>query len=285
MSEYGKVIDCKSLSENIRKRIADEVLYLKNKGIIPTLAVVLVGNNKASEVYVNAKEKVCKALGILSKKIVVQDNISQNQLIETITMLNNDKSVNAILVQLPLPSHIDVQTITSAITPEKDVDVFNPLNVGKIQSSYNTDLLPCTPKACLKVLDSINCSIIGQFCIVVGKSNIVGKPMANILLQREGTVCVCHSHTVNLKKYCQQADILIVAAGSPNLITENMVKPGVVILDVGINRVDGKICGDVDFENVSKKSSYITPVPGGIGVMTVTMLMENTILLTKQQHC
>lgn len=271
------MLDGKALSLKIRESLKVKVDEMKSKGIVPGLAVILVGDDAASKIYVSNKKKACKQIGILSKEYVLPSSTAQNELIDLILKLNNDSDIDGILVQLPLPAHIDEQDIISAISPQKDVDAFHPYNVGRIVTG-DYDFLPCTPAGIMELLKNAEISVSGKECVIVGRSNIVGKPAAMLLLHENGTVTICHSKTKDLQKVCARADILVAAVGKPRLITENMVKSGAVVIDVGMNRLDdGKLCGDVDFNAVERKASYITPVPGGVGPMTITMLMANTV--------
>ena len=278
------LMDGKLVSEKTRENIKSEVERLKNEfNKTPGLAVIVVGDDPASAVYVRNKHKACLAVGMNSYQIALPATISQDELISKIEELNADPSVDGILVQLPLPAHISELAVTKAILPEKDVDAFHSENVGKIMIG-KYDFLPCTPAGIVRLLDFYNISVEGKSCVVIGRSNIVGKPMALLLLERNGTVTVCHSKTKNLKEITKTADIIIVAIGKPRFLTADMVKPGAVIVDVGINRGDdGKLVGDVDFEAVSEVASYITPVPGGVGPMTITMLLENTLTAARKQ--
>lgn len=278
------IIDGKIIAETIKSELKKEIFKLKENGIIPGLAVVMVGNNKASEIYVGKKEKICEELGIYSEKYLLPESISQAELESLIEKLNTKSGINGILVQLPLPKHIDEFFINSKIVPEKDVDVFNPINIGKMMLG-KAKFLPCTPSGIVEMLKYHNIPISGKNCVVIGRSNIVGKPMATILTHLNGTVTLCHSKTKNLKEHCKNADIIVCGVGKPHFLTSDMIKDGAVIVDVGINRnEDGKICGDADFENLKKKASYITPVPGGVGPMTIVMLAKNTVLATKIQN-
>ena len=271
------VIDGKSLSERI-------INNLKDTNISPTLAVILVGNNPASEIYVRNKEKSCEKAGIVSKLFKYDEDIQEKELLEKICQLNNDDTIDAILVQLPLPDHIDENKITKAILPEKDVDGFTPVNIGLLASGLKPYAYPCTPKGIMTILKEYNINPDGKHAVVVGRSNIVGKPLSIMLLNANATVTTCHSHTENLKDITKTADILVAAVGKPKFITAEMVKEGAVVIDVGISRIDGKLCGDVDFENVSGKTSFITPVPKGVGPMTIASLMENTVELYKNRQ-
>ena len=278
------LMDGKLVSEKTRENIKSEVERLKNEfNKTPGLAVIVVGDDPASAVYVRNKHKACLAVGMNSYQIALPATISQDELISKIEELNADPLVDGILVQLPLPAHISEIAVTKAILPEKDVDAFHSENVGKIMIG-KYDFLPCTPAGIVRLLDFYNISVEGKSCVVIGRSNIVGKPMALLLLERNGTVTVCHSKTKNLKEITKTADIIIVAIGKPRFLTADMVKPSAVIVDVGINRGDdGKLVGDVDFEAVSEVASYITPVPGGVGPMTITMLLENTLTAARKQ--
>lgn len=271
------VIDGKGLSERI-------INNLKDTNISPTLAVILVGNNPASEIYVRNKEKSCEKAGIVSKLFKYDEDIQEKELLEKICQLNNDDTIDAILVQLPLPDHIDENKITKAILPEKDVDGFTPVNIGLLASGLKPYAYPCTPKGIMTILKEYNINPDGKHAVVVGRSNIVGKPLSIMLLNANATVTTCHSHTKNLKDITKTADILVAAVGKPKFITAEMVKEGAVVIDVGISRIDGKLCGDVDFEKVSGKTSFITPVPKGVGPMTIASLMENTVELYKNRQ-
>lgn len=280
------ILDGKSVSTKIKSQVATRVEELKQKGINVTLAVIVVGDNPASEVYVKNKEKTCKELGIESK--VFHWNFSnsktgQQRVLELIENLNKDPEINGILCQLPLPEGYDEKAIIEAIDPVKDVDAFHPANVGRIMIG-DYSFLPCTPAGIMEMLEYYNIDISGKECVVVGRSNIVGKPMAMMLLNNNGTITVAHSKTTNLKELCRRADILVAAVGKPSFITADMIKDDAVVIDVGINRVEGKLCGDVDFEVCKEKASYITPVPGGVGPMTVAMLMQNTLTAALYQN-
>ena len=281
----SNIIDGKLVSEAVKGQVAVEVARLKAIGINPCLAVILVGDNQASQVYVKNKRKTCEQLGITSKTFELSKNIGQKDLLTLIESLNNDPAVHGILCQLPLPDGYDYdeKTVIEAINPLKDVDAFHPANVGRIMLNEYS-FLPCTPAGIMEMLRYYDIDVAGKECVVVGRSNIVGKPMSMLLLHKNGTVTVAHSKTTDLANVCRRADILIAAVGKPGFIAADMVKDGAVIIDVGINRVDGKLCGDVDFENVSKKASWITPVPGGVGPMTIAMLMQNTVTAAKLQN-
>ncbi|MEG2813130.1 MAG: bifunctional methylenetetrahydrofolate dehydrogenase/methenyltetrahydrofolate cyclohydrolase FolD [Oscillospiraceae bacterium] len=280
----AKIIDGKAVAMQVKNQAKEEVLQLNEKGINVKLTVVIVGENPASRVYVNSKKKACEVIGIESQEIALPAETSQNELIKIIKELNEDKTVNGILVQLPLPKQIDENEIIAAISPLKDVDAFHAVNVGKIMIG-DFDFLPCTPAGCMELIKSTGTSIEGKNCVVVGRSNIVGKPMAMLLLHKNGTVTICHSKTQNIKEICKNADILVAAVGRANFITADMVKEGAVVIDVGMNRLDtGKLCGDVDFNAVSEVAGYITPVPGGVGPMTIATLMKNTVMAAKIQN-
>lgn len=276
------LMDGKALSQKIRNQIKVEVESIKNNnvGIVPGLAVVLVGNDPASEIYVRNKEKACAEVGFTSKKIVLEDTVSEEELLSVIDNLNNDNSIHGILVQLPLPAHINKDRVIDSIATEKDVDIFKTDSMGKLFEGVHC-IAPCTPSGIMALLDEYNIDLEGKHCVIVGRSNIVGKPIAMMLMQRNATVTICHSKTKNLKDFCKMADVIICAVGKTNLITDDMVKEGVVIVDVGINRNEqGKVCGDVNIEN-KDLVSYMTPVPGGVGPMTITMLLKNTLELFK----
>ena len=277
----AKIIDGKAVSQQVKDEIRAEI---ERDGLSIGLAVVIVGNNQASRVYVNNKKKACEVCGIKSYEYALPEETTQQELLDLVDVLNKDEKVNGILVQLPLPKHIDENAIINAITPDKDVDAFHPFNVGKIMIGEYA-FLPCTPAGIMELIDSTGVEISGKSCVVIGRSNIVGKPMSMLLLHRSGTVTVCHSKTTNLKEVCSNADILVAAVGRPNFVTADMVKEGAVVIDVGINRLpDGKLCGDVDFATVSEKAGYITPVPGGVGPMTIAMLMKNTLTAAMQKN-
>lgn len=271
------LIDGKKVSAEIRSRLAQETAELKNKtGRAPGLATVLVGEDPASAVYVRNKNKICTEVGFQSFGQNLPAETTEAQLLDIIKELNENDEVNGILVQLPLPDHIDSEKILLSIDPEKDVDGFHPINVGKLAIG-NALLTPCTPTGIIVLLDYYGIEISGKHAVVLGRSNIVGKPVAHLLLQRHATVTICHSKTANLGQVTGQADILIAAVGRPHFVNADMVKEGVVVIDVGINRVDGKLTGDVDFDPVAEKAGFITPVPGGVGPMTIALLMENTL--------
>ena len=280
----AEIIDGRLVSKILREQIKSEVQDFKAKyNIIPSLAVILVGDNAASQVYVRNKHKACLEAGITSIQITLDANTSEAELIKKIEELNADSSVSGILVQLPLPRHISEEKVLNAISPIKDVDAFHPTNVGKIMNGTYS-FLPCTPAGIMSLLDYYNIELDGKNAAVIGRSNIVGKPMAMLLLERNATVTVCHSHTKNLKDITREADIIVVAVGKSEFLKADMVKHGAVIIDVGINRLmDGRLVGDVDFSGVSNVASYITPVPGGVGPMTIATLLRNTLSAAKLQ--
>ena len=280
----ANLISGKEVSAKVKAEVREETAKLIEKGIKPGLAVVIVGDDPASRVYVNSKKKACEEVGFASFEYALPAETTQEELLALVDKLNNDKSVDGILCQLPLPKHIDENSVINAILPEKDVDAFHPFNVGKIMIG-DFAFLPCTPAGVMELIDSTGVEISGKTCVVIGRSNIVGKPMSMLLLHRNGTVTTCHSRTKNLAEVCAAADILVASVGRPKFVTADMVKEGAVVIDVGINRLeDGTLCGDVDFENVEKKASYITPVPGGVGPMTIAMLMKNTLTAAKMHN-
>lgn len=281
----AQIINGKEVSANVRASVAAETARLREeKGLKVGLAVVIVGNNPASRVYVNNKKKACEEVGFQSFEYALDENTTQEQLLDLVDVLNRDNRVNGILVQLPLPAHIDETAVINAISADKDVDAFHPVNVGKIMIG-DYSFLPCTPAGVMELIASTGTEIAGKSCVVIGRSNIVGKPMAMLLLHKSGTVTICHSKTQNLREICLGADILVVAVGKANFVTGDMIKEGAVVIDVGMNRLEnGKLCGDVEFESAEKKASYITPVPGGVGPMTISMLMKNTLTAAKQQE-
>lgn len=275
------IIDGKKVSMKIKENLKEEVRSLQEKGINPGLAVVVVGNDPASRVYVNNKEKDCEYIGINSFEYALPKEATEEEVLALIDKLNNDEKVSGIIVQLPVPKHISEEKIINAINPKKDVDAFHPENVGRIMTgSYS--FLPCTPAGVMELLEEYNIEISGKKCVVIGRSNIVGKPMAMLLIHKSGTVTVCHSKTKDLKEVVKDADIVVAAIGKAKFVTADMIKEGAVVIDVGINRAeDGKLCGDVDYENISKKAYAITPVPGGVGPMTRAVLMKNTVTAAK----
>ena len=273
-----KILDGKAVSLKVKESVKVRADELKKFGVEPTLAVVLVGEDKASQTYVRAKEKACNEYGIKSVAHRLSENTTQNELLALINVLNLDDSIHGILVQLPLPKHIDTNVVLAAINPRKDVDGFHAVNVGKLVSGLD-GFVPCTPLGVMEILKEYGIDVAGLNAVVIGRSNIVGKPMANLLLNASATVTVTHSKTKNLKEICKNADLIVAAIGKPFFLKADMVKDGAVVVDVGINRLDdGRLVGDVDFEEVAPKCSYITPVPGGVGPMTIAMLLNNTIL-------
>lgn len=280
----ANIIDGKQIALQTKEAVKLDVMTLNEKGISVGLAVVIVGDNQASRVYVNSKKKACETLGIHSEEYALDEQTTQEELLKLVETLNHDEKINGILVQLPLPKHIDEKAIIEAISPLKDVDAFHASNVGKIMIG-DYDFLPCTPAGCMDLIHSTGIQISGKTCVVVGRSNIVGKPMAMLLLHESGTVTICHSRTTNLKEVCKTADILVAAVGKAKIITADMVKEGAVVIDVGMNRDEnGKLCGDVDFDSVAQVAGYITPVPGGVGPMTIATLMKNTVIAAKMQN-
>ena len=279
----AQIIDGKELAKNIRLKLKDEVIELKNADINPKLAVIMVGDDKASKVYVKNKSKACEDVGIEYEEYILPAKTEMEELLELIEKLNNDETVHGILVQSPLPKGLDANEAFRTISPKKDVDGFNPMNVGKL--SLNQDcFVSCTPYGIIKMLEAYNIEIEGANAAIIGRSNIVGKPLAQCLLNKNATVTICHSKTKNLKEITKQADIVIAAIGKAKFVTEDMVKEGATVIDVGINRTDdGKLLGDTDFENIKNKASNITPVPGGVGPMTIAMLMHNVVKAAKQQ--
>jgi len=278
------IIDGKATAKAVREKIKNDVeAFSKETGKIPGLAVVIVGDNPASQVYVRNKHRACGEVGIYSEVHELPDNTSQEELLALVDKLNADDNINGILVQLPLPKHLNEEEVLLRISPKKDVDAFHPENVGKIMIG-NFSFLPCTPAGVMELLKYYNISPLGKHCVIIGRSNIVGKPQAMLMLKENATVTICHSRTKNLTDITSQADIVVAAVGKPNFVTADMVKDGAVVVDVGINRLeDGKLCGDVDFSRVEPKASYITPVPGGVGPMTITMLLKNTLTAAKEQ--
>jgi methylenetetrahydrofolate dehydrogenase (NADP+) / methenyltetrahydrofolate cyclohydrolase len=273
----AQLIDGNALSRQLRHEVTERVIALKARGVTPGLAVVLVGDNPASQVYVRNKVKACEDTGMHSILERYTADLSEAELLKRVEALNNDPAIHGILVQLPLPAHIDAQKVIEAIAPSKDVDGFHIASAGALMTGM-PGFWPCTPYGCMKMLESIGYSLKGKHAVVIGRSNIVGKPMALMLLQQDATVTICHSRTADLKAQTLQADVIVAAVGRRNVLTADMVKPGAVVIDVGMNRNDeGKLCGDVDFDGVKEVASHITPVPGGVGPMTITMLMVNTL--------
>ena len=278
----AQLIDGRLVSKKICENLSDEILFLSKK---PCLAVIIVGEDPASRIYVNLKRKKAQELGIKSIVEQMPTATSQQELLNKIEQLNNDNEVNAILVQLPLPSHIDTKAVLEKINPLKDVDCFHPYNMGRIATGTKPYVYPCTPKGIIRLLEYYNIQPQGKHAVVIGRSNIVGRPVAQMLLNENATVTICHSKTANLAEITKTADILISAVGQKNLVKPDMVKEGVVVIDVGMNRTDeGKLCGDVDFYGVEPKASFITPVPGGVGPMTICSLMQNTFDLYNIQY-
>ena len=280
----AQLIDGKMISAQIKAEAAEEAAALKEKGIEPCLAVVLVGDDSASRVYVNNKKKACEAVGIQSVSYELAGDTEESDLLRLIDELNADKSVHGILVQMPVPKQIEEKKVILAIRPEKDVDCFHPINVGYLHTG-GKGFLPCTPAGIIELIKRSGHSIEGKNCVIIGRSNIVGKPVAMLLMQENGTVTICHSKTKDLAGICRGADIIVSATGKVDTVTADMVKEGAVIIDVGMNRnAEGKLCGDVDFENVKEVAGAITPVPGGVGPMTIAMLMKNCITAAKMQN-
>ena len=278
----AQIIDGNALSKKLRLEIAQRAAALRARGITPGLAVVLVGDNPASQVYVRNKVKACEDNGVYSVLDIHPDTLSEADLLARVDALNNDPAIHGILVQLPLPAHINAQKVIEAIAPAKDVDGFHVASAGALMVGQS-GFWPCTPYGCMKMLESIGCDLRGKHAVVIGRSNIVGKPMALMLLQKNATVTICHSSTADLKAITLQADVIVAAVGKRNVLTADMVKPGAVVIDVGMNRDgSGKLCGDVDFEGVSQVAGYITPVPGGVGPMTITMLLVNTLVAAER---
>ena len=274
------IIDGKAVSAAVKERVRAEI---ERDGLNIGLAVVIVGNNQASRVYVNNKKKACETCGITSYEYALPEETTEEQLLELVDTLNGDSKVNGILVQLPLPSHIDEKKVIERISPLKDVDAFHAVNVGKIMIG-DYAFLPCAPAGVMELIHSTGTDVCGKECVVIGRSNIVGKPMAMLLLHENATVTICHSRTKNLAEVCKRADVLVSAVGRADFVTADMVKPGAVVIDVGMNRnAEGKLCGDVKYDEVEPVAGYITPVPGGVGPMTIAMLMENTLRAKKLQ--
>ena len=279
-----QIIDGKTVSAYVKQQVKDEVARLAENGSVPALAVIIVGDDPASKVYVGNKKKACEMTGMRSVEYALPAETTEQELLDLIAKLNGDKEINGILCQLPVPKHINEDKIIDAIAPEKDVDGFSAVNVGKIWLG-KYEISPCTPMGVIELLDYYKIPLEGKNCVIVGRSNIVGKPMAALLLERNATVTVCHSRTKDLASFTKNADVIVAAVGRANFITADMVKDGAVVVDVGINRLEnGKLCGDVDFENVKEKASFITPVPGGCGPMTIAVLMKNTLVAYKNQN-
>ncbi len=278
------IIDGKALAKKTRENLKIECDELRKKGITPKLAVIMVGNNPASKVYVRNKSKACNEVGIEYEEYLLEEDISQEELLELINKLNKNKEINGILLQSPIPQHLNINEAFKAISDLKDVDGFNPISVGKLCIGEDT-FVSCTPYGVIRMFEEYNIDLTGKDVVILGRSNIVGKPLIQCCLQKNATVTVCHSKTKNIEEHTKRADVIIAAIGKSKFVTADMVKDGVVIIDVGINRgEDGKLTGDVDFENIEKKASYITPVPGGVGPMTIAMLMNNVIKATKEQY-
>lgn len=280
----SQIIDGKAVSKQVRERVSKETEQLKAKGVTPGLAVIIVGEDPASQVYVRNKEKACEEVGFYSEKFALPENTTQEELDALVMELNNRPEINGILCQLPLPKHLDDKRVIDLIDPIKDVDAFHPVNVGAIMiGDYN--FLPCTPAGVMELIHSTGIDVTGKKAVVIGRSNIVGKPMAMLLLHENATVEITHSRTVDLKAITSEADILVAAIGKPKFVKADMVKEGAVVIDVGMDRDEnGKLCGDVDFDDVKDKCSFITPVPGGVGPMTISMLMQNTLTAAKIQN-
>lgn len=276
-----QIADGKSLAEKIYENIKKETEKFVKK---PSLTVIITDDNEAGKVYVRNKQRACEKTGIISNTIFLPANVSESELLLKIEELNRDKNIDAILVQLPLPQHIDTEKVLNEISPEKDADGFHYINAGKMFTGQIPESIACTPKGIIRLLDEYKINLSGMNAVVIGRSNIVGKPIAQLLLQRNATVTMCHSKTKNIEQFTKNADLIVIAIGKPKFLTADMVKDGVVIIDVGISRVDGKLSGDADFKNVAPKASLITPVPGGVGPMTVAMLIQNTLELAKK-HC
>ena len=280
-----QIIDGKKVSAAVKEQVRLETLALKNEhNITPGLAVVIVGDDPASRVYVNNKKKACELVGFRSEEYALPAETTREELLALVATLNAKEDINGILVQLPLPKHLDDKEVIEAISPQKDVDAFHAVNVGKIMLG-EYDFLPCTPAGVMEMLHAYEIPVEGKECVVIGRSNIVGKPMGMLLLHENGTVTICHSRTKNLQEVCRRADILVAAVGIPKFVKADMVKDGAVVIDVGMDRDEnGKLCGDVDFENVKDKCSFITPVPGGVGPMTISTLMKNTLKACRLQN-
>lgn len=277
------IIDGKALAKEKRAEIAKQVEALKKKGVTPGLAVVLVGEDPASQIYVRNKHKACEEVGIYSRKITLPEETTEEEILKIIDELNNDPEIDGILVQLPLPKHIDPDKVILSISPDKDVDGFHPVNAGRLLTGQD-GFFPCTPLAVMELIKSAGVDVSGKEAVVVGRSNIVGKPVSMLLLRENATVTICHSKTKDLADVCRRADILVAAVGRPEMITSDYVKEGAVVIDVGINRVgEKKVVGDVAFDEVKDKAAYITPVPGGVGPMTITMLLYNTLLSAQKR--
>lgn len=278
----AKILDGKAVSQRVKNALKDETeKFIEKYGIKPGLAVVIVGDDPASRVYVNSKKKACAEIGYYSEEHALPESTTEDELLSLVEKLNGDEKIHGILVQLPLPKHIDEEKIINAINPKKDVDAFHPVNVGKIMIG-NFDFLPCTPAGVMELIDDAGIDLTGKNCVVMGRSNIVGKPQAMLLLHKNATVTICHSKTKNIKEITKNADVLVAAVGRAQMFDGDYIKDGAVVIDVGMNRLENKkLVGDVDFESAEKKASYITPVPGGVGPMTIAMLMKNTLTAAK----
>lgn len=278
----AKILDGKAVSQRVKNALKDETeKFIEKYGIKPGLAVVIVGDDPASRVYVNSKKKACAEIGYYSEEHALPESTTEDELLSLVEKLNGDEKIHGILVQLPLPKHIDEEKIINAINPKKDVDAFHPVNVGKIMIG-NFDFLPCTPAGVMELINEAGIDLTGKNCVVVGRSNIVGKPQAMLLLHKNATVTICHSKTKNIKEITKNADVLVAAVGRAQMFDGDYIKDGAVVIDVGMNRLENKkLVGDVDFESAAKKASYITPVPGGVGPMTIAMLMKNTLTAAK----
>lgn len=282
----AQIIDGKKVAEELRQDLAEEVAQLAKQGITPGLATVLVGEDPASQVYVRMKEKACAKVGLMSRGVRAPADVPQEELVAQIEALNRDPEIHGILVQLPLPKHLDAPTVLQHVSPDKDVDGFHPLNLGRLLSAKYWDelppFIPCTPAGVIKLIDSTGVEIEGKQAVVVGRSIIVGKPVSMLLLARQATVTVCHSRTRDLGAVTREADILVAAVGVPRLVKAEMIKPGAVVIDVGVNRLEDGLVGDVDFDQAAEVAGYLTPVPGGVGPMTITMLLANTVRSAKE---
>lgn len=279
-----QILDGKKVSQRVKDELKDKVAKLKNNGINPGLAVIIVGNDSASRVYVNNKKKACEYIGIRSEEYALPQETTEQELLALVDKLNKKDDIHGILCQLPLPKHINEEKILYAIDPKKDVDAFHPVNVGKIMIG-DFDFLPCTPAGVMDLIEESGIDLTGKECVVIGRSNIVGKPQAMLLLHKNATVTICHSKTKDLKEVCKRADVLVVAVGRAKMIDESYIKDGAVVIDVGMDRDEnGKLCGDVDFDSACKKAGYITPVPGGVGPMTIATLMRNAVTAAIKQN-
>lgn len=278
----AKILDGKAVSQRVKNALKEETeKFVEKYGIKPGLAVVIVGDDPASRVYVNSKKKACAEIGYYSEEHALPESTTEDELLSLVEKLNGDEKIHGILVQLPLPKHIDEEKIINAVNPKKDVDAFHPVNVGKIMIG-NFDFLPCTPAGVMELINDAGIDLTGKNCVVVGRSNIVGKPQAMLLLHKNATVTICHSKTKNIKEITKNADVLVAAVGRAQMFDGDYIKDGAVVIDVGMNRLENKkLVGDVDFESAEKKASYITPVPGGVGPMTIAMLMKNTLTAAK----